>query len=134
MTRWRPFELGKRMRIDLTRADVQCATRPYEPGRLTPNEGQYERRQNLKFKRGRSQPVRGTAGIPTENDDQSNDLKNEPTNHQKPRQVAPYQGAPTYRDPIFCLRTAAHYVISFSIRLDERTMLRLKLCSTLATE
>ena len=122
-TRRRLFELGKRIRTGAARADFQCATRPYEPGRPTQRKGHYEERQSPKQKRERSRRVRSTTEIPTKNDDRTKDPMNDHTNNEKQRQSAPYHYVPTYRDSTLCLLTAAHYVVSCSIGLDGRTML-----------
>ena len=65
-TRRKLFELGKRIGSGVTRADVKSDKRPYEPGRLTPNEGHYERKQNAKRKQRRIRTARCTTGSPTE--------------------------------------------------------------------
>ena len=122
-TRRRLFELGKRIRTGVPRADVQSATRPYEPGRPTQNEGNYEQRQSPKRKRRQRRPVRSTTQSPTTNEDLSKDTTNEHTNNEKQRQSAPYHDVPTYRDSTLCLLTAAHYIVSCSIGLYGRTML-----------
>ena len=115
------FELGKRIRTGVTRADFQSATRPDEPDRSTQSEGHYVR-QSPKRKRRRSRPVRSTSKSPTKNDDPTRDHTNEHTNNEKQRHSAPYHDVPTYRDSTLCLLTAAHYVISCSIVLDGHTM------------
>ena len=119
--RRRLFELGKRIRTGVARADVQSATRPYEPGRPTQSEGHYER-QSPKRKRRRSRPVRSTTERPTKSDDQTKDSTNDYTNNGEQRRSAPYHDVPTYHDSTLCLLTAAHYVISCSIRLDGSTV------------
>ena len=120
-TRRRLFELGKRIRTGVARVDFQSAPRPYEPGRPTQSEGQYER-QSPKRKRRRSRPVRSTTELSTKNDDRTKDSTNDHTNNEKQRQSAPHHDVPTYRDSTLCLLTAAHSVISCSIGLDGRTM------------
>ena len=71
MTRRRFFELGKRIRTAVTRADIQSNTRSYEIGRLNQNEEHYEWRQNSKRKR--RKPIRSTTKSPTEYKDQTID-------------------------------------------------------------
>ena len=57
-TRRRLFELGKRIRTDVTRTAVQSDTCPYGTGQLTPNE-RYSERGPIS-KRRRSRPLRST--------------------------------------------------------------------------
>ena len=121
-TRRRLFEVGKRIRTGVARADFQFATHPYEPHRPSQSEGQYEQRQSPKRKRRRSRPVRSTTETPTKNDDRTRDPMNDHTNNEKQRLTAPYHDVPTYRDSTLGLLTAAHYVISCSIGLDGCTM------------
>ena len=100
---------------------------PHPPPPEESNERHYDWRWISRRRRRRSRPVRSTTGSPTENDDQSNDLRNDctndPTNIETLRLHAPYYDNPTYLDSVICLITASHYVVSFSIGLDERTML-----------